>query len=476
VKRPNILLILVDQHRGDSLSIEGHPALLTPTMDSIARNGVRFSRCYSTCPVCIPARRSILSGQFPATHGMVGYQERVEWDAPATLPGELTRAGYQTALVGRCMHQYPARKRFGYGQMRTQLDYAEWMRRRLPDVRAPSGEHSSLYYSSGVMHNDWTARPWPYEEELHPTNWTVNEALRFLETRDPSCPFFLTVSFIAPHPPLVPPAFYLERYLRLELPQPVIGSWAVAPGPGDLAADPAPFRVHLEGEALRSCRAGYYGLINHLDDQIRRLLNPVDGVQAMTGGDTVVLYSSDHGEMLGDHYLWRKSMPYEGASRVPLLLSAPERFGFARGSTFREPVCLEDLMPTLLDIAGAGIPESVEGRSVLPLCRREAVEWREHVHIEHAPTFHALTDGKTKYVWLVETGREQLFDLDEDPAELRDLAGEPGRDQLLRGWRARLARELADRPEGFSDGSHLVPGQTYRSLIPGRGRNRPAAP
>jgi arylsulfatase len=474
VERPSILLILADQHRGDSLGLEGHPTLLTPTIDSIGRNGVRFSHCYSTCPVCIPARRSILSGQFPSTHGLVGYQERVEWDAPATLPGELARAGYQTALVGRDMHQYPMRKRFGFEQMRTQLDYAAWMRTRLPDVASGASHHSSLYYSSGVMHNDWTARPWPYDEELHFTNWTVNEALKFLEARDPSCPFFLTVSFVVPHPPLVPPSFYLERYLRLDLPAPVIGSWAAEPGPEDLAADPSPSRVRLEGEALLACRAAYYGLINHLDDQLRRLLNPVDGIQTMTGGNTVVMYSSDHGEMLGDHYLWRKSMPYEGASRVPLLLSAPERFGLARGSVVDRPVCLEDIMPTLLDAAGAAVPGSVEGRSVLPLCRGEAAGWREHLHLEHAPRFHALTDGKTKYVWFAATGAEQLFDLDNDPKEMRDLAPDAAASGLLGDWRAKLVRELAGRPEGFSDGARLVPGRPYASLVPGRGRNRAA--
>lgn len=475
MERPNILLILADQHRGDSLGIEGHPALLTPTIDSIGHSGVRFSRCYSTCPVCIPARRSILSGQFPATHGMVGYQERVEWDAPATLPGELTRAGYQTALVGRSMHQYPQRKRFGYEQIRTQLEYAAWLRTRLPDLAAPDGMHSSLYYSSGVMHNDWTARPWPYAEELHFTNWTVNEALRFLEARDPSCPFFLTVSFVVPHPPLVPPAFYLERYLRAELPAPAIGSWAVPPGPEELALDPSPSRVRLEGEALRACRAAYYGLINHLDDQLRRLLNPVDGIQAMTGGNTVVMYGCDHGEMLGDHYLWRKSMPYEGASRVPLLLSAPERLGITRGSVVDRPVCLEDIMPTLLDVAGVPVPQTVEGRSLLPLCRGQASSWREHLHIEHAPRFHALTDSRTKYVWFADSGREQLFDLEKDPTELRDLSGEAAAAGLLRDWRAKLVRELEDRPEGFSDGSRLVPGRPYRALVPGRGRNHPTA-
>ena len=105
MKRPNVLLIMTDQQRGDCLGIDGHPVLRTPSMDRIAGEGVRFTRAYSSCPTCIAARRSLLSGQFPATHGMVGYQDGVEWDPAHTLPGVLSRQGYQTSWVGRGIHQ-----------------------------------------------------------------------------------------------------------------------------------------------------------------------------------------------------------------------------------------------------------------------------------------------------------------------------------------------------------------------------------
>lgn len=118
-KRPNFLLIMTDQQRGDCLSIDGHPVLLTPNMDSIAGSGARFRHAYSTCPVCIPARRSLMTGRFPTGHGMVGYAENVEWHAPPTLPGVLRDAGYQTALVGRSMHLSPPRKRYGFESMVT---------------------------------------------------------------------------------------------------------------------------------------------------------------------------------------------------------------------------------------------------------------------------------------------------------------------------------------------------------------------
>jgi arylsulfatase A-like enzyme len=203
-----------------------------------------------------------------------------------------------------------------------------------------------------------------------------------------------------------------------------------------------------------------------VDDQIRRLLNPVDGVDSMTGGNTIVVLTSDHGEMLGDHYMWRKSVPYEGSARIPLLIRAPARFGLRARSVVDAPVCLEDIMPTLLEMAGADIPRTVEGRSLLPLMRGEKPDWRPHLHIEHAPLHHTLTDGREKYIWHAGDGREQLFDLASDPTECHDLAARPEASGRVARWRSRLIEELDDRPEGFTDGKRLIAGRPYGAVMP----------
>ncbi len=459
--RPNVLLIMTDQQRGDCLSIDGHPVLLTPTMDRIAGQGVRFSRAYTTCPSCIAARRSLLAGQFPSTHGMKGYQPEVEWNPPATLPQVLADEGYHTCLVGRSMHQHPRRKRYGYDHMilseGADSDYEEWLSRHAP-------EGSGGYYGTGVMHNDWTARPWHMPEAYHQTNWTVNRALEFLRKRDPSCPFFLTLSFLAPHPPLVPPAPYMERYLRMDLPEPVIGDWAVPPQNKGLGMGQESDRVQLEGEALRSARAAYYGLINHIDDQINRLLNPVNGIDRMTGGNTIIIFTSDHGEMLGDHYRWRKLLPYEPSARIPLLIRPPRRSEIAAGTVVDQAACLEDIMPTVLSMVGITPPDSVDGMNLLPLMRGENVESRPYIHIEHSPVYHTLTDGKEKYIWFVKDGKEQFFNLRKDPNELHDLAAKSAQSGRVSHWRSLLVKELADRPEGFSDGKSLIPGKDYPAV------------
>jgi arylsulfatase len=473
--QPNIVLIMSDQHRGDFLGIEGHRSLLTPNLDNLAASGAWFSRAYSTCPTCIAARRSMLSGQFPRTHGLVGYAENQYWDAPPALPEVLRDAGYHTYFVGRSMHQYPKRRRFGYDHMVINEDYRDWVSHRIPYETGHEGGElypDSIAYSYGTMHNDYTAHPWTYDEQLHFTNWTMMQAKRFMRIRDPGQPFFLTISFAAPHQPLSPPAFYFERYLRQELPDPAIGDWAVRPENDGIGLEangvgqdgkPRSTKVCLEGELKRNAMAGYYGSINHNDDQIRRLIYGINGIDF---SNTAVLYVADHGEMLGDHYFWRKSLPYEASARVPFIVRLPNGVKTVRGQRFMEPVCLEDLMPTILDIAGAPIPDTVEGRSLLPLIQGTVRSLnRPYLHIEHAPIHQSLTDGRIKYIWFVDDGVEQLFDLVRDPHELHDCIGDAAYKDTAALWRSRLIKELAARPEGFVANGQLVAGRPYPAVL-----------
>ncbi len=459
-KKPNFILIMTDQHRGDCLSLENHPVLLTPNIDYIGGQGVHFARAYTTCPSCIPARRSLMVGQYPATHGLVGYHDGLEWQAPATLPEVLKTAGYQTFLVGRNMHLWPRRKRYGFDEMVIwQEDYFSFL----------SSQHLTRddCYGHGISANGWTARPWHLDEKFHPTTWTITEALHFLERRDPSCPFFLVISFIAPHPPLTPPAFYLERYLRCKIPLPYLGEWASPPEKNGKGSHVAADRVNLTGEALISARAGYYGLINHIDDQIYRLY---DALKGEIRQNTYLLFTSDHGEMLGDHYLFRKCYPYEGSVRIPFLICGPE---IESGQQVFYPVCLEDIMPTVLQLAEVPVPETVEGQSLIPILRGEKKKLeREYLHGEHASCYsyhqanHFLTDGKEKYCWFPATGKEQLFDLTQDPGEIHDLATDSRFQERVVFWRKKLIETLKGRPEGFTDGKRLIPGRPHQACLP----------
>lgn len=478
--RPNILLILVDQWRGDHLGIEGHPVLSTPNLDFLGTRGAHFRRAYSECPSCIPARRTLFSGQSPEAHGMVGMKGNVPWDPGHTLPGELARAGYQTEMIGK-LHLFPRRKLYGFHHIRLAEatnrqdegnDYLDWLR----DGGAVPLETEEFGVAHGVSPNGWVGRPSHLPEHKTHSFWVVSQAQEFLRKRDPTVPFFLNVSFIDPHPPLTPPRFYYDRYMDTDIPEPAIGDWApdVPPTKGQ---DPNAWFVNLDHQTMRRCRAAYYGLMNHVDDQIARLLD----YMRLYGHarDTLILFTSDHGEMLGDHHMYRKCFPYEGSARVPFLLHAPPSMGLQRGVTSFAPVGLQDVMPTLLDAGGVDIPDTVTGRSVLPLLREGASgddgeRWRDAIHGEHSGLYendlgnHFLVGERYKYVWWSQTGREQLFDLNEDPQELRDLARDPGSEPLLSKWRSRMIQQLRHRPERFVEGDRLIAGRPHRQMVPGK--------
>ena len=468
-ERPNILLIVTDQQRGDCV---GHdplapPALQTPNLDWLARSGSHFLRAYAECPSCIPARRSLLSGMAPAANGAVGF-EVGDWNPAHTLPGELTRAGYQTELIGK-LHLFPERRRYGFEHMQRadatrgpHNDYVDWLRNQHGRTEVDPG------MAHGVSSNGWVGRPSHLPEEQMHTFWVADRAMDFLQKRDPSKPFFLNLSFIDPHPPLTPPAFYYQRYIERELPEPVIGDWApVFDGP-QTGLNPNASNISLEAQQLKCARAAYYGMVNFIDDQIGRLIQFASRLE-----DCLVIFTSDHGEMLGDHNYFRKTWPYEGSAGIPMIVRAPDSWGLPAEVSCQSPVGLQDVMPTVLDAAGVEIPETCTGHSLLPIARGEAEAVRSVLHGEHAGAYeyidgnHFLTDGHHKYVWYSQTGREHLFDLDGDPMELRDLALQPNTDMQLDPWRRRLIELLKGRPEGASDGDQLLVGKPHNAYLPG---------
>lgn len=419
-----------------------------------------------------------MSGQAPAAHGMVG-MTTAAWDPPHTLAGELSAAGYQTQLVGK-LHFTPARKRYGFDHMfladgvqasagsdASDNDYVRWLKETGDSAPMPGVAH-------GVSANGWVGRPSHLPEDRTHTSWCTSTALDFLERRDPEAPFFLNLSYIEPHPPLTPPQLYYDRYLHQDIPGPVIGDWAQQfDDPPERGLDINQWHISLDPQLMKQARAAYYGLINHIDDQLGRLIDYLRRHKLLQ--DTVILFTSDHGEMLGDHNMWRKTFPYEASARVPFFVKPAAGMDLPTDVVSSAPVGLQDVMPTLLDAAGVDIPETCTGRSVLPLAHGDdasgAGGWREYLHGEHAGQYdyndgmHYLTDGHRKYVWFTQTGREHLFDIDNDPDELHDLSGTANAD-VLNVWRQRLVETLADRPEGFVRDGGLVVGRPHHHLVP----------
>jgi arylsulfatase A-like enzyme len=360
---------------------------------------------------------------------------------------------------GYLHHERKAGRRWEAGD-----DYLAWLRER--------AGASADYAAHGAECNSWVARPWHMDESLHPTNWVVMESIRFLERRDPAKPFFLWMSFVRPHAPLDPPQAYWDMYADRDIPAPPVGEWAqAAPQAAGARRAPIPFNAAagaLDERTLKRARAAYYALITHIDHQIGRFLDALGEHGAAE--DTLIVFTSDHGELLGDHNLFRKSLPYEGSARIPMIVTAAtgNRFGIKAGATRDEVVELRDVLPTFLEAAGVEVPETVDGMSMLRLARGEKAEWRGHLHGEHVrgdESMHYVTDARMKYAWFSGDGREQLFDIEADPQELHDLAKDEAGSRELERMRAVMVKKLAGREEGFTDGKRLITGRPVRPML-----------
>ena len=461
-EKADILLIMPDQMRGDCLSVLGHPVVHTPQLDELARQGTLFRRAYSTVPSCIPARYALLTGLAPQTSGVVGFFGKPM--TTPTLPAVLAGAGYATVLVGRNMHQVPACGTCGYQRQILGSTYVsdDAYDAFLKQVAPESGGIRQVIQRQGLDCTLWPAKPWPLADALHPTAWVVRQSLNIVTGTPPAQPLFLTASFYAPHPPLFPPRKYFDACLKANLPKPAHGEW-VDWGALTPKGTQGGHRVLLVGETLRAAQAGYFGLIEQLDSEIAPLVAAFKARSEKAGRPWVIVVTSDHGEMLGDHGYFRKCEPYEGAANIPFIVAGAPGLGFKSGRRGMQPVCLEDIMPTLLELAGAKCPALMDGVSLVPVLRGGERAVREWLHFEHSPcyskeqAFQALTDGHYKYIWRPVDGAEQLFNLDKDPREEQDFSKVVSEVATLEKWRQCLIRRLASRPKSFSDGQRLIP-------------------
>lgn len=459
-KKPNILFLMTDQHRADCIGCDGNQVIKTPNLDRIAREGARFSQAYSTTPTCIPARAAILTGQSPWHHGQIGYGQVAE-RYPFELPRALNEAGYYTFVIGKC-HYHPQRNLHGFqgglldesGREQSpgfKSDYRQWFKKVAPD-KDPD--------ATGVGWNEYQSKQYVLPEELHPTRWMGDTAVDWIEKYDRDEPFLLKVSFARPHSPYDPPKRFWDMYDEDDMPEPYVGDWAGEFAQGD-PKNLNSWRGDFGIEQAKKSRRGYYGSVTFIDEQVGRILKSLEDRGMLE--NTLILWTADHGDMLGDHHHWRKSYPYEGSARVPMLVRWGKDMGIdaERGQHIRQVVELRDVLPTFLDAAGAAIPESVDGDSVLKLIKGETSGWRKYIDIEHDVCYSnennwaGLTDGKWKYVFYAFDGNEQLFDMEKDRGELHDLSADPSYANTLKYWRRELVKHFSERDERFVNDGKL---------------------
>ena len=447
-ERPNVLLLTVDQWPGGLLGCAGHPVVQTPTLDQLARNGTRYTRAYSESPICVPARRTLMTGADTRTHGDRVFNTVAPWPHHLTsLPQAFRDAGYQAHAVGK-LHVYPPRDRIGFDD----VQLAEEGRPHLGviddyEIFLADRGFTGQQFAGGMNNNNYMHRPWHLPEECHVTNWATQTICRTIKRRDPTRPAFWYLSYTAPHPPLTPLAAYMDYYRQFEPPQALWADWCDDPGalPRALRMMRNFWRMLPEG-ALREMRRAFYALCTHIDHQFRLVLGTLREEGLLD--NTIILFTADHGDMLGDFGFYAKRLYYEGSARVPMILMGAA--GDARvptGVVDTRVVGLADVMPTLLELAGVPVPATVTGQTMVGGTRRDAL-YGDCLE-DHAAT-RMLHDGRHKLIWYPAGNVTHLFDLDEDPNETRDLSSDPAY--------ATVRARLADRLRGALWGHDLEAG------------------
>ena len=440
--RPNVLMICVDHWPGRLQAGLGHPVIQTPTLDQLSRNGVTFTNAYSTTPTCIPARRELMTGTFSPTHGDRVFSERMPMPDLPTMAQTFRDAGYQAYSVGK-LHVCPQRDRIGFDDALINEEGRHHLGLGADDFELFLAEQG--YPGAELVHamcnNDYMTRPWHLPEHCHPTNWTAREMCKVIKRRDPTRPAFWYMSFNHPHPPMTPLRDYMDIYRNVDVDMPVMGEWAQ-----DFDSMPYALRsrqlrmLPQTDDEIRMARQAFYALCTHIDHQMRLVLGMLSEEGLMD--NTIIVFTCDHGDMLGNHGLWAKSNLHEDSAKIPLILVPTAEYAeVGRRVVDDRLATLGDVMPTVLDMCGIPVPETCEGLSLVGEERRDLLYGE---HSENDAANRMMHDGRHKLIYYPVGNRFQLFDLETDPDELRDRS----EDAAYADVRERLTAELVKRLYG----------------------------
>lgn len=442
--RPNLLFVMCDQLSGLATPLGGNGDVLMPHLEKLAAQGTVFERAYCNAPVCVPSRASMLSGQLSSRLPVNDNGEELAASVPTFLH-HLRLAGYRTALAGK-MHFIGPDQLHGFEERLTTDIYPSeflWITNwpaNGPPAEANAANTAKIKEAGPAA---WTEQM-AYDTEVH---FRSLERLRRLARQDPEQPWLLCVSYTQPHSPYLAVDEYWARYEGRPIQMASRSPSGHRPSISDRWVQRywGVDQVEISPEEAARARRAYYAMASFIDDRLGELVAELERLGLRE--QTVVVFTSDHGDMMGEHGMWHKCNWREWSARVPLVVSGP---GLAPGRRVREVVSLVDLYPTLLELAGAPAPDwglPLDGQSLAPLLRGEAVpEWPGRALIENlgpgtAAPIRALVSEGFKYVY-VHGCEELLFDLERDPEEWVDLAGDPGhgerlarlREAALRGW------------------------------------------
>jgi choline-sulfatase len=440
--RPNILFLMTDQHRADVCGYAGNRVVRTPTLDRLAATGTVFANAYTPSPVCIPARQCLMAGQLPKTCNCQGWIDL----APGyrTWAREFSRHAYHTVCCGKLHHIGP--------------DQMQGWRERL----APDAEIRNQYVTRDGDEAEYARYPpspgterWPLQREIEEAG-PINGQIQMLDRHAYEAsldlidryfappghihwqyrhaaadrPLLLKLSFVQPHYPFFAEperfAYYLDRvplYMEERCAHPILGT--------------NPFgTVNAKEEAVRRATAAYYAMVDRVDDYFGRVLERLESVGEDLD-DWIIVFTADHGEMLGQHGLWEKQRFYEGSVRVPLIIRWPRHFSGGRVVDANVSLC--DLFATLCDLAGIRIPGGLDSRSLAPLMAGKTDSWSNEAISQLNRDQLMIKQDNLKYQYYGEGVPEVLFDLAQDPGEERNVASAPEYASAMQHFRQRRA-------------------------------------
>jgi arylsulfatase A-like enzyme len=472
-KRPNILFVFSDQHRHDAVGAAGNPFIATPTLDRLAREGTLFSRLWVQSPVCRPSRASAITGRYPHQHGIATNSAPPFDPKWPTMMKNLRAAGYLTASYGKThfglsvdeqggadappreyahdsREDWPYIASFGYDYVGE--EGGQWY----PAMKGFSSPYTDYLRERGLLEayrksvlqvwtdteDQWKPFVTPFKQQDDVTSFVARQVIDLINTRDTSKPFFITYAPIKPHVPLAGDPIWAAYYANRDVPG----------GPRDRAENVNPIWADwmkrryrsshseiLNEERITNAKRMYYAMVSLVDQKLGEIIDVLDKRGELD--NTWIIYSSDHGEMMGDHFLMGKSVFYHAAVGVPAIIRAPGKVPKTR--RVDTPVQQIDLPSTILDIAQASPLEGAQGHSLLPVIKGKApkttVAYSEISNKKGEPYFVAVTDGRYRYTVDYKTRTPcELFDLKEDPQEVNNLVDEPKHAGTIKEMQAEL--------------------------------------
>ena len=445
-QKPNILVIMSDEHNAGILGCYGNDIVKTVNLDGLATRGVTFENCYCNSPLCVPSRLSFTSGKYASR---VGAWSNKCWlpsaDYPS-LPRIMNTAGYESILCGK-MH-YDLNRRYGFKEISTGrnkgIKSGKGKRRQADDLKPKAGIDGRFKKfrpgeKSGILTNDQKV---------------TDEVIDFLKDRQTNDkPFFMLAGYIAPHFPLIVPQKYWDQY-KGKVPMPVIPKGHLESLSLNYKHLRIAFNVEdVPDEIVRKGRELYYGLTHWLDEQIGRVIDAI--AKSEFAENTIIIYTSDHGENMGEHGMWWKNCVYDHSAKVPLIVNFPARW---KGGQRRTQACsLVDLVHTIAELGNADVPEDWDGDSMVQRLDNPNAKWKDMAVSEYyahniASGYAMIRMGRFKYVYHTapdenHPAERELYDMQADPGEFNNLADDPQHKSRIEKMHAALISQIGEDPE-----------------------------